>query len=215
MISVLVVDDVPEALDALAFYVTCFPQQLTLAGQARNGAEAVELVRQVRPQVVLMDLSMPVMDGIEATRLILGEFPQTRVIAVTTFHTDTYVVPALRAGVHGYLLKDSTPQEVLNAIIASARGRSVVDSRAMGNLVASLPAPVEPGGELWERLSETERVVTAALCRGLSNREIARECGFAEATVRNALSRVMEKMGVNSRLQVAIEAGKHRFPVGE
>lgn len=212
-ITVAVIDDVPEALDALAFYITCYPETLELVGQGSNGADAVRIAHELRPDVMLMDLQMPVMNGIEATRIILREVPATRIIAVSTFHSDEYVLPALQAGVHGYLLKDSLPDEVYNAIISAGRGRSTVDSRALGNLLASLPAPVAASCEVWDSLTSTEQQVTTALCRGLSNREIARCTGFAESTVKNALARVMEKLGVNSRLQIAIEAGKYRFPI--
>ncbi|QRZ61334.1 response regulator [Rothia sp. ZJ932] len=201
-IRVAVIDDVPEAL---AFYITCCPDTLELIDQASNGVQAVELAHTLHPDVVLMD-------GVEASKIILTELPDTKIIAISIFHSNDYVVPALQTGVHGYLLKDSLPEEVYTAIILVGRGCSAVDARAISNLVASLPNPVEGPDEMWASFTDTEKRVTAALCNGMSNKEISLHTGYAESTVKNTLVHVMDKLGVNSRLQIAIEAGKHRFP---
>ncbi|MEX3610863.1 response regulator transcription factor [Rothia sp. LK2588] len=214
-ISVAVADDIPLMRQALTTYVQQEPR-FTLAGEAANGAEAIDLVRQVDPDVLLLDLQMPVMDGVTAAERIIAENPHTKILAITTFYSDDYVIPALKAGVHGYLLKDARPQEITDAILAVTRGQSVISQRAIETITASLAEPEQVATvdqDLWDSLTGTEKKVLKALYDGLSNRAIARELYLAESTVKSTISRIMQKMGVSSRLQIVIKAAKLSFPL--
>ena len=214
-ITVAVVDDIPLMRQALVAYVQQEPR-FSLAGEATNGTEAIDLVRRVNPDVLLLDLQMPVMDGVTAAKHIIGENHHVKILAITTFYSDDYVIPALKAGVHGYLLKDARPEEVTEAIISATHGQSVISRRAIDTITASLSEAgcttvVDPG--LWDSLTGTEKKVLKALYNGMSNREIARELYLAESTVKSTISRIMQKMGVSSRLQIVIKAAKLSFPI--
>lgn len=210
--TVAVADDVPEILELLSLYIDS-QEDLTLIGTATNGQAAKELAHNTRPDVFLMDLHMPVLDGIDATARILADYPDTKIIAITTFDSYDYVSKALQAGVHGYLLKNSRPREIRQAITAAIEGRAIIDRRALASLVISMNMTEPPQGDPWGELTETEQNIVKLVCLGKTNHEIAEELHYSLSTVKNMLSRIYEKMGVATRTQLLVHAGHHNFPV--
>lgn len=210
--TVAVADDVPEILELLSLYVES-QEDLSLVGTATSGQEAIELAARARPQVFLMDLHMPCLDGIEATSQILATYPDTKIIAITTFDSYDYVRKALQAGVHGYLLKNSRPREIKQAITAAVEGRAIIDRRALASLVISMNMTEPPQGDPWGELTETEQGIVKLVCLGKTNQEIAEELHYSLSTVKNALSRIYDKMGVATRTQLLVHAGHHNFPI--
>lgn len=183
---------------------------LESVGIVADGEAAVVEARSSLPHVVLMDMHMPVMDGVETTRLIVGENPEIKVIAVTTFASDEYLVPALRAGASGYLVKDARPEEIVAAIREVDAGGSVISPRVTQELISAVrSAPVTPGSATDVEaapLSERELQVVQGLARGLSNLEIADELHLSEATVKGHMGRVMAKWQLRDRVQVLVHA---------
>jgi len=176
---------------------------LEVVGEAEDGAEAVRLARRLRPDVVLMDLLMPEMDGIAATELIRRELPDTEVVALTSVLEDASVVGAVRAGAIGYLLKDTRAPELRRAIKAAAAGQVQLSPSAAARLMWEVKTPERP-----EALSERELDVLRLLARGLANKEISRDLGIAEKTVKTHVSSILGKLGVQSRTQAALYAGR-------
>ena len=178
-------------------------EDLEVVGEAADGAAAVSMVRALSPDVVLMDLRMPVMDGIAATAQISG---QTRVIVLTTFDDDDYLFGALQAGAHGFLLKTAEPQAIIDAVRAAGRGQSVLDpqvtARVMERALAAAP-PAAPPAVLPEELTAREREVLQGIGEGLSNPQLAQRLGIGESTVKTHVSAVLAKLGVSTRLQAA------------
>jgi DNA-binding NarL/FixJ family response regulator len=210
-VKVLIVDDQQLMLRALRVFIDA-EEDLVVVGEARNGRAAVEQCRALRPDVVVMDLQMPVLDGIEATRAITLEHPEVKVLAVTTFHSEDWVIPALRAGASGYVVKDSEPHEIVGAVRSVLAGEAAISRRVAATLVRSVvadPEPAVPRPEdvaAVEGLSSREREVVALLCEGLSNREIAAALFVSEPTVKSHLSHILTKMEVRDRVQVVIKA---------
>ena len=181
---------------------------LEVVGQARDGLEAVELAREHRPDVVLMDVRMPVLDGIGATSAITREVPDTRVLVLTTFDLDEYVVDAVRAGASGFLLKDVRPDDLVHAVRVVARGESMVAPAVARRLLerfATRSADPVPG-PVWDRLSERERAVAVEVAHGRSNQEIAAALFLSEATVKTYVSRLFTKLDVRDRVQLVVLA---------
>ena len=187
---------------------------LRVVAQAADGAEAIQLARQWRPDVVLMDLQMPRVGGIAAMKRILEELPNTRIIVLTTFDTDELVFDAIAAGAHAYLLKDSSEVEILETIRAVHAGQSVlspsVAGKVMGELRRQRPSAPEKSstvnGQPDDPLTEREEKVLALVATGRSNREISETVFLAEGTVKNYVSKIMEKLQVESRTELAIKA---------
>ena len=200
MIRVLVADDHGVVRDGLGRVVAAQPD-LELVAAAANGAEAVELRRSARPDVVLMDLEMPVLDGIEATRAIHAESPETAVLVLTSFSDHTRITSALDAGAVGYLLKDASAEEVVNGIRAAAAGGSPLDPRAARVLLQARSAPDPLAG-----ISPREREVLALLLDGKPNKLIARQLGISEKTVKAHLTSVFRAIGVTDRVQAILWA---------
>jgi len=176
-----------------------------VVGQAADGQEAVELVPHVRPDVVLMDIRMPRLDGVEATRRLPGH----RVLIVTTYEQDDYVVEALRAGAAGFILKDTPPDQLVEAIRVVAAGDSLlapsVTRRLLATVVARLPAPAAPPPELDE-LTAREREILLLIARGYSNAEIASSLFLSELTVKSHVSHLLSKLRLRDRVQAVILA---------
>ncbi len=203
MIRVLVADDHGVVRDGLGRVIAAQPD-LELVATAANGAEAVDFCRARTPDVVLMDLEMPTLDGIEATRAILAELPQTAVLVLTSFSDQRRIIGALAAGAVGYLLKDASADEVVAGIRAAAAGGSPLDPRAARVLLEAKSAPDPLGG-----VSPREREVFALLLDGLPNKLIARRLGISEKTVKTHLTRVFREIGVTDRVQAVLWAERH------
>ncbi|MFC4429639.1 response regulator transcription factor [Citricoccus alkalitolerans] len=215
-LSVLIVDDQPLMSGALKVLVEN-SADMNCVGIAANGAEALETCRAVHPDVVLMDMQMPVMGGVEATERITADFPDTSVLAITTFTSEPYLVPALRAGAAGYLLKDADPETIISAIWSVHRGESVLSPAVTRKLLSSIEeddrpgvgaAAVAPGDPDGSDLTPRELDVLRLLARGRSNPEIAEELHLSESTVKANLSKIMEKLEVRDRVQVIIRAAQ-------
>lgn len=199
-INVLIADDHSVVRRGLRAFLELH-SELEVVGEATNGAEAVQMTRQLKPDVVLMDIKMPKMDGIEATATIRQEMPDTEVIALTSVLEDASVVGAVRAGAIGYLLKDTEADELCKAIIAAAEGQVQLSPQAAARLVREVRAPESP-----EPLSERETDVLRLLARGYSNKDIAQELTLSEKTVKTHVSNILGKLGVPSRTQAALFA---------
>jgi DNA-binding NarL/FixJ family response regulator len=184
---------------------------MEFAGEASTGDQAVALARRERPDVMLMDVRMPVLDGIEATRRITSD-PRTsgvRVLVLTTFDVDEYVFAALRAGASGFLLKDATPEELFAAIRVVAAGEALLAPAATRHLVTafvSSPSVGRPGARLVGELTEREYEVLALIAQGLSNAEIAGRLVVSPATAKTHVSRILTKLGLRDRAQLVIAA---------
>jgi DNA-binding NarL/FixJ family response regulator len=209
MIRVAVVDD--QALVRSGFTVLLrSADDIEVVGEAADGAEAVALVERERPDVVLMDVRMPEMDGIEATRQILGRSGETRVLILTTFDLDEYVYEGLRAGASGFLLKDTLPDELLAAVRVVAAGESLLAPKITTRVIADFvqrPVEVErqphPG---LESLTEREHEVLIAVARGQSNAEIAESLYMSPATAKTHVSRLLSKLHSRDRAQLVVIA---------
>jgi DNA-binding NarL/FixJ family response regulator len=187
----------------------------TVVGEAADGEEAVAEVRRLRPDVVLMDIRMPVLDGIEATRRIVGAQPTTRVLILTTFGLDTYVFDALRAGASGFMLKDAPPEEIAAAIRIVASGDALLApavTRAVVEEFARRPVETPAPPKVVAELTPREQEVFALLVRGRSNHEICEELVISEATAKTHVARVLQKLGVRDRVQAVIYAYESGWP---
>ncbi|GGM15038.1 DNA-binding response regulator [Streptomyces fumigatiscleroticus] len=214
-IRILIADD--EALLRMAFGTVLEAQpDMAPVGEAADGAQAVRLVRELRPDVVLMDVRMPGTDGIEATRQAIGISPRSRVLILTTFDLDEYAFAGLKAGASGFLLKNTGPEELLTAIRSVAAGDAVVSPRITRRLLENLRPHIPDGGgagrdERLSRLSTREREVLVQVGRGLSNTEIAATLYLAEATVKSHLGRILHKLELRDRIQAVIFAYENRL----
>jgi DNA-binding NarL/FixJ family response regulator len=204
MIRVLIVDD--QELMRAGFRMILEAQgDIRVVGEAGDGVAAIEAARATRPDVVLMDIRMPRMDGVEATR----RMPDARVVILTTFDHDEYIVEALRAGASGFLVKDANPEELVHAVRVVAAGDALLApavTRRLLDRVASKLAkpPVQPAQ--FDELTERERDVLQQLARGKSNTEIATSLHISEATVKTHVSHVLEKLGLRDRVQAVVLA---------
>ena len=203
MIRILVVDDHPVVRSGLAGMLDV-EDDLTVVGEAGDGEEAIVRVAALGPDVVLMDLRMPRLDGVGATSRIVAEHPGSRVLVLTTYDTDADIVRAVAAGATGYLLKDTPRRQLVDAVRAAARGETVLAPPVAARLVSRMRAPSA------EALTPREVEVLRAVARGLSNAEIGRELHIGEATVKTHLLRAFVKLGVDDRTRavtVAMERG--------
>jgi len=207
-IRLLICDDqaiVCEGLRAILAPVT----QIEVVGIANNGIDAIDLTRAKQPDVILMDLKMPKMNGVQATKAICEQFPNVRILVLTTFDADEWVIDAIRSGAAGYLLKDTPQEELVSAIIGTAHGLSHIDPHIAGKIldrVSRHPASVTPDLALISQLSDREREVLRLLATGLSNTEISQTLFLTEGTVKNYVSALFSKLGVTDRTQAAILA---------
>jgi len=208
-IRILIADDQPMIRKALAALLDGEPDLTVVAGVA-DGAEALRAVRAYRPDVVLMDLKMPIVDGVAATRQILAELPRTRVISLTTFDHDELVFEAIMAGASAYLLKDARESEIVEAIRAVARGEPRLSPSIAAKIlnefrrVKGVERAEPPLDE--ELLTEREKDVLAGVASGKANRDIARDLRLAEGTVKNHVSTILSKLQLRSRTELAVRA---------
>lgn len=199
-IRVLIVDDHSVVRHGLRMFLN-LDTEIEIIGEASNGAEALSQARELRPDVVLMDLLMPEMDGITATGHIRRELPDTEVVALTSVLEDESVIGAVRAGAIGYLLKDAEPEELRRAIKAAAAGQVQLSPKAAARLMREVRAPESP-----EILTERETDVLRLMALGQSNKEIANTLNIGEKTVKTHVSRILAKLNVSSRTQAALHA---------
>ena len=208
MIRVLIADD--QALVRAGFRVLIdSAADLEVVGEAGDGAEAIALARSTHADVVLMDVRMPVLDGLAATRELAGDEGGPRIIILTTFDIDEYVFEALRAGASGFLLKDTEPAELLAAVRVVAGGEALLAPSVTRRLIeefATRPDPHRTPPQALKVLTEREREVLALVARGLSNGEIATELFISPATAKTHVSRVMMKLGARDRAQLVVTA---------
>ncbi|MCB9159349.1 MAG: response regulator transcription factor [Caldilineaceae bacterium] len=206
MIRVLICDDQAIARHGLQMILASAPD-LKVVGQAQDGQEAVELTAQLAPDVVLMDLKMPRLNGVQATRRIRSQSPDTQVLVLTTYDADEWVFDAIRAGANGYILKDTPPDQLLSAIRDAAAGKTPVDPAVAGKLfkrVADKPVPQTDA--LVEPLSDRELEIVQLMAGGLTNAEIGAALFLSEGTIRNYISTILGKLGVKDRTQAVVTA---------
>jgi len=208
-IRVAIVDDQALMRDGFTMILDA-QSDIEVVGDAENGRLGVELCQRTRPDVVLMDIRMPVLDGVEATRLITSsEDCSTRVLVLTTFDLDEYVYSAMRAGASGYLLKDTPAKELVAAVRVIAHGDALLSPSITRRLIeefARQPAPDAVTKSLPADLTDREREALELLAHGLSNREIAAEMYIGEATAKTHVSRLLTKLGVRDRVQAVVLA---------
>jgi DNA-binding NarL/FixJ family response regulator len=203
-VRVLLVDDHTVVRRGLRM-VFDLEDDLEVVGEAADGREALERVAELRPDVVVMDLLMPVMNGVDATRAIRAAYPDVEVVALTSVLEDRMVVDAVEAGAAGYLLKETRPDDLFEAVRAAARGEVRLDPRAQQRLMRELRRPAAPE-PAREALTERETEVLQHLARGATNKAIAQALGVGEATVKSHVSAVLAKLGLKSRTQAALHA---------
>jgi len=213
--TVLIVDD--QALVRAGFRMLIeASDSVAVVGEAADGLEAVTLSRQVHPDVVLMDIRMPVMDGVEATRILTapGPDPAPRVIILTTFDLDQYVYDALQAGASGFLLKDTLPADLLRAISVVAAGEAMLDPSVTRRLIerfAQSPTPRAADTRVFDGLSAREGEVLRLIARGLSNAEIAHDLFVNETTVKSHVAHLLMKLNLRDRVQIVVLAYESGF----
>lgn len=209
MIRVLIADDQPLVRRGLALILAPEPE-FEVVGEAGDGAEAVALAERLRPDVVVMDIRMPVLDGVEATGKLSGLLPECRVLALSTFDMDEYVVAALRAGAYGFLPKDVSPEELTAAIRTVHTGEAAVAPRLLTRLISTyVRAPVRPARQpagVPAGLTPREREIWRLLATGLDNTEIAADLDISVSTVKNHITGIFGKLGVRDRAQAVIAA---------
>lgn len=207
MIRVLICDDQELVREGLRVILDS-AAEIEVVGVAQDGAEALELMAQTPPDLVLMDLKMPGLNGIQATRHIRSHYPQVRVLVLTTYDADEWVFDAIRSGAAGYLLKDTPREGLIAAIKGTMAGNTHVDPAVAGKLFDQVAQSHQaaPSSTIAVELSEREREVLLLLARGLSNSAIAGQLHLSEGTVRNYLSAVFAKLGVSDRAQAAVMA---------
>jgi DNA-binding NarL/FixJ family response regulator len=208
MIRALIADDQPLARDGIAAVLQT-QHDIEIIGQARDGREAVQMARRLCPDVALLDIRMPVMDGLQATGEILGSCASTSVLVLTTFDLDEYVYAALKAGASGFLLKDATREQIIEGVRAVVRGDMLlaptVTRRLVERFVRRSAADLRPSPSLSE-LTARETEVLMLVAKGLTNAEIATTLGIGEATVKTHVARLLMKLEVRDRVQAVIFA---------
>ena len=201
-IKVLLVDDHTVVRQGLRMVLSLEPG-LEIIGEAGNGQEALDAVPKLEPQVVLMDLLMPVMDGVSAIRAIKAQYPEVEIVALTSVLEDRLVIDAVEAGAAGYLLKETGPEDLITAIRAAARGEVHLHPKAQKRLLKEVRTP-----DMRESLTERETETLRLVARGLSNKGIAGELGVSEVTIKTHVSSILSKLNLSSRTQAALFALK-------
>lgn len=208
-IRIILVDDQRLMRDGLRTLME-LQEDIDVVGEAGNGVQALALYEELNPDVVLMDIRMPEMDGVEATRRMISDWPDARVIILTTFDDDEYVFDGLRAGAMGYLLKDVSGDELAEAVRTVASGGALIEPSVARKVVAEFARIAPPSRslvqQLTEALSEREVEVLVQVARGLTNKEIANKLYLAEGTVKNYVTSILGKIGARDRTQAAIRA---------
>ena len=207
--KIILCDDQAVIRDGLELLLN-LEKDFEVIGLAQDGAEAVELIAQKKPDLVLMDLNMPIMNGIEATREIHAKFPDVKILVLTTYDDDEWVFDAVRAGASGYLLKDTPRQKIVEAIRGTMAGKSFLDPAVAGKLMNQVASnQTQPTSILADKLTERELDVLRLIAKGINNGEIAAQLHLSEGTVRNHVSAILDKLGVSDRTQAAVIAIQH------
>lgn len=201
-VTLIVADDHPLVRQGVCAFLEIQPG-IRILGQAATGLEAVELCREHRPDVVLMDLLMPEMDGIEATAAIRKFHPEAKVIVLSSFHEDSHVLRAIKAGVLSYLLKDVAAEELVSAIRKAARGEAVLNSRVASQIMGAITGGDRPVANALAELTTREIEVLRMIAQGLSNQRIADQLVLSEKTVKTHVSSILMKLNVGDRTQAA------------
>lgn len=209
-IKILLVDDHQIVLKGISFFLNMQPD-FELVGEAHNGQEAVEKAEELKPDIILMDLNMPIMDGIEASTLIAKQNPHIKVLVLTSFSDRSHIVPALQSGAIGYMLKDVEPDQLAEAIRSAFKGNIQLHPDIASALLAEVspntqPAKEGPGRELMEQLTPRELEVLHLITKGMSNKDIASALTVAEKTVKTHVSSILSKLNMTDRTQAAIYA---------
>lgn len=204
-ITLLLVDDHRVVRLGLASYFKTLPD-IQVVGEASNGQEAVELVTQLAPDVVLMDLYMPDMDGVEATRQVKQQSPRTQVIVLTSYHADEHIFPAIRAGALSYVLKDIDPDELADAVRRAHAGEAVLHPRVAARMVQEISGTRQEAVNPFHELTERELQVLRLIAGGKNNREIAEELTISDKTVKSHITNILSKLHLADRTQAAVYA---------
>jgi DNA-binding NarL/FixJ family response regulator len=216
MIRVLIVDDQEIVCQGLKVVLDTSPA-LEVVGLAFDGAQALEKAQELQPDLVLMDLKMPVMNGIRATHALKEAYPHIAVLVLTTYDSDEWVIDAIRAGAAGYLLKDATREEIISAIEGTAVGRTYVDPAMANKLLAFVRGNTQPRTHIAEQLSKREMIVLQLLANGWTNTAIAERLYLAEGTVRNHVTTILAKLHITDRAQATALAWRYGLvtPISE
>lgn len=207
--KVIICDDQAIVRDGLAMLLKLEPD-IEVVGTAEDGAAAVEMVGGNRPDLILMDLKMPVMNGVEATRQIRAKYPEVKVLVLTTYADDKWVFDAIQAGASGYLLKDTSRDELIKAVRGTVTGKTYVDPSVAGKVLEQVSShQTQPATLITSKLTEREIDVLRLIARGLSNADIADQLFLSDGTVRNHVSAILSKLGVTDRTQAAVIAIQH------
>ncbi|MGO4547827.1 response regulator [Paenibacillus sp. 2TAB23] len=209
-IKILLVDDHQIVLKGISFFLNMQPD-FELVGEAHNGQEAVEKAEELNPDIILMDLNMPIMDGIEASTLIAKQNPHIKILVLTSFSDRSHIVPALQSGAIGYMLKDVEPDQLAEAIRSAYKGNIQLHPDIASALLAEVapnaqPVKEGPGRELMEQLTPRELEVLQLITKGMSNKDIASALTVAEKTVKTHVSSILSKLNMTDRTQAAIYA---------
>jgi DNA-binding NarL/FixJ family response regulator len=207
--KVVICDDQAIVRDGLAMLLKLEPD-IEVVGAAEDGAAAVEMVAKEKPDVILMDLKMPIMNGVEATRRIRANHPEVKILVLTTYEDDEWVFDAIQAGASGYLLKDTPRDEVIKAIRGTVSGKTYVDPSVAGKVLEQVSShQTQPATLITSKLTEREVEVLRLIARGLTNKDISEQLFLSEGTVRNHVSAILAKLGVSDRTQAAVIAIQH------
>ena len=207
--KVIICDDQDIVRDGLELLLK-LETDIRIVGVATDGAEAVEMAEREKPDLVLMDLKMPIMNGVDATREIMAKCPGAKVLVLTNYGTDEWVFDAIRAGASGYLLKNASREQVLGAIRGTVEGKTYIDPSVAGKILGGISgARKKPTTLITSKLTEREVEVLDLLAKGLSNEDIAKRLFLSQGTVRNHITSIVAKLGVSDRTQAAIIAIQH------
>jgi DNA-binding NarL/FixJ family response regulator len=207
--KVIICDDQAIVRDGLAMLLKLEPD-IDIVGSAEDGAEAVEMVADKKPDLILMDLKMPIMNGVEATRQIVAKYPEVKVLVLTTYADDEWVFDAIQAGAAGYLLKDMPREELIKAIRGTVAGKTYVDPAVAGKVLEQVSSrQTQPATLITAKLTQREVEVLRLIAKGSSNADIADRLSLSDGTVRNHVSAILSKLGVSDRTQAAVIAIQH------